>query len=103
MNGDLSTDAQAALLLTGRLGKHSDALARPLTPTEWERLQVWVHDRGRTLSEAVEQQPQDFFLGWDEEQIPAARLYALLGRGALLGLAAEKWARAGIWVISYRD
>ena len=38
-----------------------------------------------------------------DNAIPLARLDQLLGRGGALGLALEKWQRAGLWVITRSD
>ncbi|CCG08267.1 DNA-processing protein DprA [Pararhodospirillum photometricum] len=41
--------------------------------------------------------------GFLDRTISVARLRALLGRGAALGLALEKWQRAGLWVMTRSD
>ncbi|MYG51290.1 MAG: DNA-processing protein DprA [Rhodospirillaceae bacterium] len=37
--------------------------------------------------------------GWVDRTVTPGRLDGLLGRGAALGLAAEKWQRAGLWLL----
>ena len=40
---------------------------------------------------------------WEDRTITRPRLENLLGRGAALGLALEKWHRAGLWVLTRSD
>ena len=41
--------------------------------------------------------------GWIDGSVSLARLQALLGRGAALGFAMEKWQRAGLWILTRSD
>ena len=41
--------------------------------------------------------------GWADESITVPRLEELLGRGGALGLALERWQRAGLWVMTRSD
>ena len=41
--------------------------------------------------------------GWTDPAVPLVRLEALLNRGAALGLALERWQRAGVWVLTRAD
>lgn len=91
---------QAALLLTVSLGKADREGTKPLSPREWTRLTAWLEDRGFDPSALMTGDPRDVLAGWDEPSIAPDRLDRLLGRSAALGLAAEKWQRAGLWVLA---
>ncbi len=92
--------AQAALLLTVSLGKADRGAARPLTAREWTRLTAWLEGRGFKPSSLVADFLPDLLSGWNDRTITMERLDALLGRGAALGLALEKWQRAGLWILT---
>ncbi|MDE0173272.1 MAG: DNA-processing protein DprA [Defluviicoccus sp.] len=94
---------QAALLLTVSLGKADRDGTKPLSPREWARLTTWLEDRGFDPSALITGDPRDVLAGWDEPSIAPDRLDRLLGRGAALGLAAEKWHRAGLWTLARSD
>ncbi len=101
MTGDPGT--QAALLLTVSLGKADREGAKPLSPGEWARLADWLGDRGLDPCALLANDFRDVLSGWDDRSILLDRLDALLGRGAALGLAVEKWQRAGLWVLARSD
>ena len=94
---------QAALLLTVSLGKADRDGTKPLSPGEWARLTAWLEDRGFDPSALMTDDPRDVLSGWEEPSIAPDRLDRLLGRGAALGLAAEKWHRAGLWILARSD
>ncbi len=94
---------QAALLLTVSLGKADPEGTKPLSPREWARLTGWLEDRGFDASALMTGDPRDALAGWDEPSIAPDRLDRLLGRSAALGLAAEKWQRAGLWILARPD
>ena len=97
---DLTNDAKAILLLCGRFGKN-DA-AKPLSLREYNRLTDWMLDikiRPADLlasgtSSILETLPRD---------IDTERVKALLGRGAAMALAIDKWTGNGVWVICRSD
>ncbi len=101
MIGDPGT--QAALMLTVSLGKADREGAKPLSPGEWARLAGWLGDRDLEPSSLLENDFRDVLSGWDDRSILLDRLDALLGRGAALGLAVEKWQRAGLWILARTD
>ncbi len=101
MNEDPKT--QAALLLTVSLGKADRGGAKPLSPGEWARLEVWLEARDLDLSELVTDDVGNLLAGWEDRTIAPGRLDYLLGRGAAVGLALEKWRRAGLWILSPWD
>ena len=98
MMEDLGT--QAALLLTVSLGKADRDGTKPLSPGEWARLTDRLEDLGFDLSALMTGNLRDVLSGWEETSITPDRMDRLLGRGAALGLAVEKWQRAGLWILA---
>jgi predicted Rossmann fold nucleotide-binding protein DprA/Smf involved in DNA uptake len=103
MNGSLSPNTQAILLLTAPLivGRKSEA-PDLLTPGEYKRI-------ARHLLEA-QRQPADL-LGPDADDVLGScrplldtdRARRLLDRGFLLSQALERWNQRAIWVVSRAD
>ena len=94
------SQTQTALLLAVSLGKADREGAKPLSPGEWARLADWLRDRGLDPSALLENDFRDVLSGWDDPSVTLNRIDALLGRGAALGLALEKWQRAGLWILA---
>ncbi|MBC6427850.1 MAG: DNA-protecting protein DprA [Cellvibrionales bacterium] len=94
---NLGAQAQATLLLTVSLGK---AETKPLSVREWGRLALWLKDHrlgpGRLLAGDL----RSLLAGWMDRTVSLQRIEELLGRGGALGLALEKWQRAGLWVMT---
>ena len=101
MIADLRT--QAALLLTVSLGRADRDGAKPLSAGEWARLADWLEDRDLDPSALMTGDPEELLSGWVDRTVTPGRLDGLLGRGAALGLAAEKWQRAGLWILTRSD
>lgn len=96
-------NAQAILLLTVSFGRADRAEARPLTGLEWHRLAGGLRDHGIEPKTLLEHNPEDLLPGWADMSINWSRLSILLGRGVALGIALEKWERAGLWIIARSD
>ena len=103
MNGTLSANTQAILLLTAPLlvgrGKRSDEvltvreylkLARHLRAMGSQPADLLTADAGRLLGEC-------------HRVIDKERVGGLLGRGFLLSMAVEHWQARAIWVVSRAD
>jgi len=99
MNGFLTDDTKAIILLCGVFGK--DRSAKPLTQVEYTSLVHWLM--------SVEMRPCDLLKNTNiaDAAIGASlekqRLKSLLGRGVQLGFTVEEWQRNGIWIISRSD
>lgn len=99
----LSAQAQAVVLLTAHLAKRGQGQARPLSPREWSRLALWLRDRDLLPESLLSDAPAALLAGWLDNTVTVQRIEALLGRGGALGLALERWERAGLWVITRAD
>lgn len=100
----MSEQSQAVLLLTAWLGKPSKGEAKPLTPGEWGRFALWLKEQGRSPESLLNTRDVPALLhGWNDRTIDATRVQQLLERGAVMGIALEKWERAGLWVITRSD
>lgn len=99
-----SESTQAVLLLSTFFGKPKKGEHRPLTAIEYGRFARWLHENGYT-PDALFHQFDEIAAGWRDpkSKITEERLQALLSRGAAMGLALEKWQRAGIWLITRQD
>src|SRR5678816_2198296 len=99
----VSSHTQAVLLLTAYFGKPSSGEARPLSAAEWVRLAEHLTNQGLPPETLLRQDPAQLLEGWADNSITLNRIESLLGRGGALGLAMEKWERAGLWVMTLAD
>jgi predicted Rossmann fold nucleotide-binding protein DprA/Smf involved in DNA uptake len=95
--------AQAVLMLTARLAKPARDAARPLTPGEWGRFAQWLHAKHIRPEDLIESSPRQALADWTDRTITLDRIEKLLDRGLALGLALDKWERAGLWVMTDAD
>lgn len=100
---NLSSTAQATLLLTSYFSKASDEAAKPLSNTEWGRFALWLKEKSLTPADLLVSDPVPLLSGWHDKTVTAERVLQLLGRGHSLALAVEKWQRAGLWVVTRSD
>ena len=100
---NLSSTAQATLLLTSYFSKASSNDAKPLTNTEWGRFASWLKGEGLTPADLLGANHQTLLKNWQDSKISIERILALIGRGHSLALAVEKWQRAGLWVVTRSD
>ncbi|WP_110666457.1 DNA-processing protein DprA [Salinicola halophilus] len=103
-NNLYNEDAQAVLLLSTFFSKPKKGEARPLTAIEYGRFARWLHEFNYTPS-SLFHQFDEVLSKWKDPKgkITADRLSEILGRKAAMGLALEKWQRAGVWVITRQD
>lgn len=93
----MTPQAQAVILLTVPFGK-SDA--KPLSVKEWGRFAVWLKDHELEPSRLLKEDPKSLLSSWMDRTVTLQRIEELLGRGGAMGLALEKWQRAGLWIIT---
>jgi predicted Rossmann fold nucleotide-binding protein DprA/Smf involved in DNA uptake len=99
-----SPQTQAVLLLTVWLTKPAKDEPKPLTPTEWGRFAAWLKSQEKSPEMLLAgADPADCLQGWLDRTITPDRLRYLLGRSGALGLALERWQRAGLWVMTRSD
>ena len=103
MNGDLSPNTQAILLLTAplKVGRRS-ARAPLLTPSEYSRLARHLRDAKQEPADLLSPRA-DEVLGGCHPIVEKERARSLLERGFLLSQAIERWGARAIWVISRAD
>ena len=94
---------QAVMLLTVSFGRSDRSDARPLSPKEWARFAAWLRDRDLEASDLLKGELRSQLDGWTDRSITLSRLESLFERGGALGLAFEKWQRAGLWIITQMD
>lgn len=95
--------AQAVLLLTANLARSDRDGAKPLSSAEWGRFAHWLHEQKIQPEDLLQKPPQQILEGWSDRTITVDRLCRLLDRGLALGLAMDKWTRAGLWVMTRSD
>lgn len=100
---NLSSPAQAILLLTCYFGKASNESVKPLTNSEWGRFALWLKDNMLSPADLLVANPQPLLASWNDNRISTERILLLLSRGHSLALAMEKWHRAGLWVVTRSD
>ena len=100
---NLSQQAQAILLLTVSFGRNDQKSAKPLSKGEWSRFAIWLKGHELEPSCLLQRDLQTKLSRLSDKSISADRIQALLERGATLGLALEKWERAGLWVMTRSD
>ncbi len=101
----VTPDAQAIMLLTVHFPKSGSDSAKPLTTTEWARLNKWLLDKNCDFkpSDLITSSPSQWLEGWSHRGMPCERIEALLNRGMSLALSVEKWERSGLWVMTRSD
>jgi uncharacterized protein (TIGR00725 family) len=99
-----SLQTQAVLLMTVWFPKAPKDEPKPLTPTEWGRFAAWLKSQEKSPEALMTSaDPADCLDGWLDPSITPERIRHLLGRSGALGLALEKWQRAGLWVMTRSD
>jgi predicted Rossmann fold nucleotide-binding protein DprA/Smf involved in DNA uptake len=99
----VSSQAQAVLLLTSHFTQSDKDEPRPLSTQEWGKFAYWLKDRGLQPDSLLSEDPRRLLSGWADRGITPDRIEYLLGRGGALGLALERWQRAGLWVLIRSD
>ncbi|MFA7096649.1 MAG: DNA-processing protein DprA [Gammaproteobacteria bacterium] len=100
---NITKHTQAVLLLTAWFTKPANGDPQPLTPTEWGRFALWLKEQGILPEALLTGDVNRMLANWQDAKITAERIRHLLGRAGALGLALEKWERAGLWVMTRSD
>lgn len=96
---------EAILLLCGHFNANDTKNIKPLTPTEYSRLALWLHQHKYTPADLLTQK-EALIEQWIDPRsdfknpITQERLQGLLGRAASMGFALEKWQQQNVQVIS---
>lgn len=91
---------QAILLLTVSFGKEANQNERPLSTVEWGRFAQWLRSHKIDPAQLLSENVASLLDCWTDQKISLPRLERLLGRGVALGVAAERWERAGLWILT---
>ena len=94
---NVSPQTQAIVLLTVPFGKTE---SKPLSIREWAQFAIWLKDHDLDPSLLLKGDPKSVLADWSDTKLSVGRIENLLNRGAALGLAMEKWQRAGLWIIT---
>ncbi len=102
---NLTTTAQAIILLTSYFGKQDKDAAKPLTNAEWARFAMWLRDSKLSPADLLDNNRKVLLsqLRDPKNKVTQERIEALLKRGHSMALALEKWSRSGLWVITRAD
>lgn len=102
MEGELTPDTQAILLLCGAFGRREVSVA-PLGATEYHTLALWLHAQQMRPGDLLHPDAVSRLQTTPDVPLSPERLLALLARGGALALALESWSNKGVWVISRSD
>jgi predicted Rossmann fold nucleotide-binding protein DprA/Smf involved in DNA uptake len=99
----LSPDTQAILLLCASFGQKRDSYPTPLTLSEYNTLARWLRDQDSTPADLLSPIFQERIPKIKINQLESERIFDLLQRGVMLGLAVEKWTSQGLWILGRSD
>lgn len=103
MSTELITEnAKAILLLCGHFGPADNARVKPLNIREYDEVFAWLISKGWEPADLL---GEDHQAALDEALVPIdnQRMKSLLGRGASMAIAVEKWINKGLWVLCRSD
>ncbi len=99
----LKPQTQAILLLTTYFSKPVKGDPKPLSPLEWGRFAAWLREHEIQPETLLFEEPAGILSQWHDRAITLERIQFLLNRSSALGIASEKWERAGLWVLQRSD
>lgn len=99
----LSADTEVVLLLCGRFGGERQEPYQPLSAREYGEIAKWLNMRNLRPADLIADSGKAELQAVHETRLERKRVDFLLGRGAAMALALERWSRGGIWVISRGD
>lgn len=91
---------KATLLFTAYFSKTTDKVYKPLSLTEWNKFVRWQQTKELSPEVFLLNGAERLFADWNDQGISRNRLLGLLERKAALGIALDKWSRAGVWIIN---
>jgi predicted Rossmann fold nucleotide-binding protein DprA/Smf involved in DNA uptake len=100
---NLSDDATAILLICGEFGRTAGTRVSPLSLMEYNRLAHWLRNSGYSPKDLVEGRALQALTDNPGVMDDIPRLKHLLGRGASLAFAVERWTNKGIWLVCRSD
>lgn len=108
---NLAPRAHAVMLLTVSFGKDRPTEAKPLSASEWADFARWLEDQKYAPENLLGKALRDILAHWSSGPAPAPgrstitaeRVESLLARGMALGVALERWERAGLWALTRSD
>lgn len=96
----LSPNCQTILLLTASFGRSVDQFEQPLSPAEWATFSQWLQAYNIDPAQLLSEDLTTLLDGWSDQKVSLTRLERLLGRDLGLGIAAERWEQAGLWILT---
>lgn len=100
---NLSSTAQAMLLLTSYFTKANNEKVKPLNNGEWGRFAFWLKEKSITPADLLVSNPKSLLADWHDSPVNIERIVQLLKRNYNLAFTMEKWQRVGIWVVTRSD
>ena len=98
---------QAILLLCSYFSKNDNSGVKPLSPTEYSRVALWLRQRNQTPADLLTRGKQLVEQWQDPKQsknpITQRRLTDLLRRSASMAFAVEKWRQQNLWILRRAD
>lgn len=94
---------KATLLFTSYFSKSVDKINKPLSLTEWNKFVRWQQSKNLNPEAFLNNDADAILSEWNDQVISRNRLLGLLERKAALGIALDKWSRAGVWIINRGD
>jgi predicted Rossmann fold nucleotide-binding protein DprA/Smf involved in DNA uptake len=96
----MTARTQATLLFTAYFSKTTDKLFKPLSITEWNKFVRWQQMKELSPEVFLGSGAEKLLADWNDQGISKNRLQGLLERKAALGIALDRWTRAGVWIIN---
>ena len=112
MNTVTTPTKEAILLLNVSFGSGASAKFKPLSEGQYRELALWLKSRDQSPADLLGDDQESILEDWTRDYLPTnarikkpsrEQILYLLQRGSELSLAVEKWAIAGLWVLTRAD
>lgn len=103
IDGGLSADTRAVLLLCGSLGQRGVTDMKPLGPRQFHALATWLEKETMRPEDLLTPEGRSRLEQAGMDDLAPDRITPLLERGGAVAFISERWQRAGIWVLSRAD